>query len=186
MAKKKSGKEKDEHSNPEEDTLFRTAVPGVKPLNVRSRHAGKSLPAHKARSTRTDERAALRESLRTAADSDAIETGDKLVFQRPQVTRHVFRQLRRGNYPIQNEIDLHGMTAAEARDMLTDFIAECSAAGLKCVRVIHGKGLGSGPDGPVLKKGVNHWLRQWEQVLAFCSTQPQHGGTGAIYVLLRR
>jgi DNA-nicking Smr family endonuclease len=186
MAKKKSGKEKNQHSNSEEDTLFRTAVSGVKPLSARGRHFEKSPPAHKVLSTRADERAALRESPITGADFDAIETGDKLVFQRPQVTRHVFRQLRRGRYPIQDEIDLHGMNAAEAHDMLTDFIAGCSAAGLKCVRVIHGKGLGSGPDGPVLKTRVNHWLRQWEQVLAFCSTQPQHGGTGAIYVLLRR
>jgi DNA-nicking Smr family endonuclease len=113
-----------------------------------------------------------------------METGEELIFQRPNVGRKVMRQLRRGNYSLQEEIDLHGLTADEAQVELHGFIKQCSIDGIRCVRVVHGKGLGSGPKGPVLKAGVNRWLTQWEEVAAFCSAQPRDGGTGAVYVLL--
>ena len=87
---------------------------------------------------------------------------------------------------MQAEIDLHGMTTSEAQAALRDFMAECAADGLQCVRVVHGKGRGSGPRGPVLKTNVNRWLRRWAIVLAFCTALPRDGGTGAIYVLLQR
>lgn len=95
------------------------------------------------------------------------------------------RKLARGNFAVQAEIDLHGMTVSEARPALREFIIESLYRGHTCVRVVHGKGLGSGERGPVLKSGVNGWLRRWDEVLAFVSTRQAHGGTGAIYVLLR-
>ena len=118
-------------------------------------------------------------------DPSEFESGDELLFQRPQVTRADMRKLRRGQFAIQDEIDLHGMTVREAHAQLRAFIAEASRRRLGCVRVVHGKGLGSGPNGPVLKAGVNRWLTQWDTVAAFCSAQPRDGGTGAIYVKFR-
>ena len=95
------------------------------------------------------------------------------------------RKLARGGFAVQAEIDLHGMTIAEARPRLREFIENCSRNGRLCVRVVHGKGLGSGERGPVLKHAVNGWLKRWDAVLAFVSTRQAHGGTGAVYVLLR-
>jgi DNA-nicking Smr family endonuclease len=96
------------------------------------------------------------------------------------------RKLARGNFSVQDEIDLHGMTVPEAKEALHDFIGECESRGYTCVRIVHGKGLGSGNRGPVLKGKVNKWLRQWNAVLAFVSTRQIDGGTGAVYVLLRK
>ena len=96
------------------------------------------------------------------------------------------RKLARGGYSVQAEIDLHGMTLAEAKPRLADFIDFSTSEGKLCVRVVHGKGLGSGERGPVLKNAVNRWLRNWDSVLAFVSTRQVDGGTGAIYVLLQR
>ncbi|HNP64492.1 MAG TPA: Smr/MutS family protein, partial [Woeseiaceae bacterium] len=95
-------------------------------------------------------------------------------------------KLGRGGYSVQAEIDLHGMTLAEAKLRLRDFIDYSAKRGHLCVRVVHGKGLGSGERGPVLKGAVNHWLRRFDPVLAFVSTRQVDGGTGAVYVLLER
>jgi len=113
-----------------------------------------------------------------------VESGEQLAFMRPQVSRQVMRRLRRGQFAIQQEIDLHGMTVDQAQTHLRAFIHDCSLSGFRCVRVIHGKGLRSGQRGPVLKTMVNSWLPKWREVLAFCSAPPQDGGTGALYVLL--
>ena len=115
-----------------------------------------------------------------------MESGEELFFARPGVSRKVIRQLRRGKISVREEIDLHGLTSTEAHAELHDFIKEATAAGFGCVRVVHGKGRGSGAKGPVLKAGVNRWLTRWEEVAAFCSALPRDGGTGAVYVLLRK
>jgi DNA-nicking Smr family endonuclease len=96
------------------------------------------------------------------------------------------RRLRRGQYAIRDEIDLHGMTQDEARAALGAFLAEAMLHDRRCVRVIHGKGRGSGHRGPVLKSAVNRWLRRHAAVAAFCSARRNDGGTGALYVLLSR
>ena len=118
-------------------------------------------------------------------DRPELETGEQLAFQRPGISRNEMRQLRRGNYSIQAEIDLHGLTVSEAQIELRSFVTECVDRNLRCIRVVHGKGLRSGDNGPVLKANVNYWLPGWDEVLAFCSALPRHGGTGAIYVLLK-
>lgn len=166
--------------------LFRDMIGDVRPVSGGRRVPDKPQPKPHAKFSRDDDRAVLDESLNRGPDLLDIETGEELVFHRPYVTRKVLRQLRRGNYAIQEEIDLHGMTSVEARDALREFIRECHDLRLGCVRVIHGKGLGSGPKGPVLKAGVNQWLSKWDEVAAFCSARPHHGGTGAIYVLLSK
>ncbi len=170
----------------DDDTdLFRRAMSGAKPIKTEKRVAPASKrPKPKALFSRADEMAALRESL--DADVDEIEagSGEALRFHRQSVGRRTMRKLARGKYAVQAEIDLHGMTVEEARPRLADFIEYNARSGKTCVRVVHGKGLGSGQRGPVLKSSVNRWLRRWDYVLAFVSTRQVDGGTGAIYVLL--
>jgi DNA-nicking Smr family endonuclease len=95
------------------------------------------------------------------------------------------RRLKRGLIPVDDELDLHGLTQTAARDALADFIARARDSGHRCVRVIHGKGYRSGARGPVLKTAVNLWLRRLSDVIAFASARAIDGGTGAVYVLLR-
>jgi DNA-nicking Smr family endonuclease len=180
------GGKKDKHSNSDEAALFRESIGEVKPVSSRRKRLQSPTPKPHARFTEADHQAVLHESLATGPDPADMETGEELIFQRPNVGRKVMRQLRRGNYSLQEEIDLHGLTADEAQVELHGFIKRCSIDGIRCVRVVHGKGLGSGPKGPVLKAGVNRWLTQWEEVAAFCSAQPRDGGTGAVYVLLSK
>lgn len=178
-------RKKSKHSNSDDTALFRDMIGDVQPIAGGRKLPDKPRPKPHAKFSRADDRAVLEESLQHEPDLVDVETGEELVFHRPNVTRRVLRQLRRGNFAIQDEIDLHGMTVDEARVALRDFISECHDRRLGCVRVVHGKGLGSGPRGPVLKAGVNRWLSRWDEVVAFCSAQVRHGGTGAVYVLLR-
>jgi DNA-nicking Smr family endonuclease len=175
---------KDKHSKTDDAALFRSAVGAVEPLSSRRAKLRPPQPKPHARFSQADDKTVLEESLATEPDLAELETGEELLFARPDITRKVMRQLRRGQYAIQDEIDLHGMRLDEARTALQSFIDNAIARRAHCVRVVHGKGLGSGPRGPVLKNGVNRWLRRWDSVAAFCSAQPQHGGTGAAYVLL--
>ena len=160
---------------------------GAKPLkrSERAPHV-KPKPRAKARFARADERAVLAESLEDDLDVIEQDSGGALRFQRQHVGRRTMRKLARGGYSVQDEIDLHGMTLAEAKRRLADFIDYSTTQGKLCVRVVHGKGLGSGERGPVLKNAVNRWLRNWDSVLAFASTRQVDGGTGAVYVLLQR
>jgi DNA-nicking Smr family endonuclease len=162
----------------DEADLFRRALADAKPLRTTKR-AEEAIrkPVPKARFSRADEMAALNESLEADIDDTEGHGGESLRFRRPTV---------RGSFSVQAEIDLHGMTVAEAKPRLLEFIESCARDGKLCIRVVHGKGLGSGARGPVLKQKVNRWLRQWDAVLAFVSTRQVHGGTGAVYVLLRQ
>lgn len=180
--------EDDDAKTPDDDaSLFRRLMGDARPIEPHIRAPDyKPRPKPRARFRREDEQAVLAESLE--ADIDEIETGagEALRFNRPSVGRRTMRKLARGNFAVQGEIDLHGMTVPEAKDQLREFITESAYRGHTCVRVVHGKGLGSGQRGPVLKSKVNNWLRRWDDVLAFVSTRQVHGGTGAVYVLLRK
>jgi DNA-nicking Smr family endonuclease len=114
-----------------------------------------------------------------------VKTGDELSFCRPGLQQRVFQDLRRGRLEIEMELDLHGLTARHAHSTLEEFIRECHRRDIRCVRIIHGKGYGSEDRQPVLKQKVNHWLRQRQDILAFCSATSRDGGTGAVYALLR-
>jgi DNA-nicking Smr family endonuclease len=167
--------------------LFRRALADAKPLRTKRRAAEViRKPAPQARFSRADEAAALRESLEADIDATESHGGESLRFHRPSVGRRTMRKLARGNFSVQDEIELQGMTVAEAKPRLAEFIERCAREGRLCVRIVHGKGRGSGQRGPVLKQKVNRWLRQWDTVLAFVSTRQVHGGTGALYVLLRQ
>jgi DNA-nicking Smr family endonuclease len=167
--------------------VFRRALADAKPLRA-TRRAEEVIrkPAPRARFARADEMAALRESLEAEIDDTESHGGESLRFHRASVGKRTMRKLSRGSFSVQAEIDLHGMTVAEAKPRLAEFISNCARDGKLCVRVVHGKGRGSGNRGPVLKQKVNRWLRQWDTVLAFVSTRQVHGGTGAVYVLLRQ
>lgn len=120
-------------------------------------------------------------------DSDVAPPAEgALLYCRPGVQKKTMRRLRRGQIRVEEELDLHGMRVSEAAIALGTFLAECADRGLRCVRVIHGKGFGSGGGRSVLKENVSRWLELREEVVAFSSAQPADGGTGAVYVLLRR
>ncbi|MCV6638989.1 Smr/MutS family protein [Candidatus Albibeggiatoa sp. nov. NOAA] len=115
-----------------------------------------------------------------------LETGEELVFMRKGVQRSVLRKLRRGHYSVNAELDLHGMIVPEAREAVAYFLHECQINQYRCVRIVHGKGYGSWNKLPVLKGKLSRWLQQRDEVLAFCSARQFDGGTGAVYVLLKR
>jgi DNA-nicking Smr family endonuclease len=165
--------------------LFREAVQDVKrlpsgegPISARQR------PAPLARFSRADRHAVLLESLTGDAGDPELAAGDELVYRRAGVQISVLRKLRRGQYRVQAEIDLHGMTVAEAKLALRDFLADALERQYRCVRIIHGKGLRSGHRGPVLKGAVSSVLRKVGAVVAYVSARQVDGGTGAVYVLL--
>ncbi|HXQ64790.1 MAG TPA: Smr/MutS family protein [Steroidobacteraceae bacterium] len=171
---------------PSEAGEFREAVKDVRPLKPRAEPVAPPRPPARARFRRQDERRVLEESLELGPGELLVESGDELVFRRAHISARLLTRLRRGEFAVGDEIDLHGLGAAAARDALREFLAEALKRRLGCVRVIHGKGLRSGPGGPVLKHAVNIWLRKVDAVLAFASAPRRDGGTGAVYVLLAR
>ncbi len=119
-------------------------------------------------------------------DNFDIERNDELLYKKTGVQQQLLRKLRRGKIAIEMELDLHGMTVEIAHKTLADFLADCCSMNRKCVRIIHGKGHGSDKKMPILKNKLNQWLRQHNNVIAFCSALPTDGGTGAVYVLIKR
>ena len=173
-------------SDPENDdvSLFREAVRDVKPMAPDRPAWRRRGPAPRARFTRADRHAVLQESLSGGSDDPALASGEELVFHRGGLQSPVLRKLRRGQYRVEAELYLHGMIVTEAKRALRDFLADALHARMRCVRVIHGKGLRSGHRGPVLKSTVGSVLRRIGAVVAYVSARPVDGGTGAVYVLL--
>lgn len=141
-------------------------------------------PLAKPRQSLADEAAVIAE-LMAGPDPDSFESGDTLSYRAPGVQDRVMRQLRRGGFRLEAELDLHGLNRDRARAEVARFLAHCRDQDRRCVRIIHGKGNGSPNSGPVIKQGLDGWLRKFRDVMAFCSARPEDGGTGAIYVLLR-
>lgn len=168
------------------DDDFRARVGKVKPVKqdrvVPHRPGRKPVPEQSLR----DVQEVMQSLLSDAYEPAEVETGEELFHVRPGLQHSVIRKLRRGLYAIEDELDLHGYTVAEARERLDAFLRNARGLGKRCVRVIHGKGKSSEGKLPVLKGKVNGWLRQKDEVLAFCSARPTDGGTGAVYVLLKR
>lgn len=169
----------------EDVRLFAEAVRGVRPL-ASSTHVtpdGRTLST-RPRQQEQDEAAVLQELL-AEPEPDTLESGDTLIWRHPGLQDSVMRRLRRGHYRVEGEVDLHGLNRERARLAVTLFLAQCKDRGWRCVRMVHGKGLGSPNSGPVIKSLLGSWLRRHRSVLAFCSARPMDGGTGAVYVLLR-
>lgn len=170
----------------DDSELFRRAMADVRPLVHDRVPTRPRPPAPRAVQTEAEERQVLRDSLSDPVDPADLETGEELLYHRDGVQPRLMRKLRRGQLVVQAELDLHGLTVVDARLALADFLARSRSHGLRCVRIVHGKGNRSPDRLPVLKVHVNHWLRQREEVLAFSSARPVDGGTGALYVLLSR
>jgi DNA-nicking Smr family endonuclease len=166
--------------------LFVRAAGAVQPLPDK-RHAESPKPA-KMPSTmqyQRDEQAVLKEAISDEFDvSTLLDTDEHLSFRRPGIGPDVPRKLRRGDWSIQRQLDLHGLRRDEAREALGQFIREAHKHGIRCVRVVHGKGLGSPGKAPILKSRVHSWLVQKNEVLAFVQAKPADGGAGALVVLL--
>lgn len=171
----------------EDDTaLFREAVRGAIPLESPPRiPLGTDSPPPIPVQSLLDAHATLAESLDGPVSPDQItETGEELLFLRAGLGREVLRRLRRGHWVVQDAVDLHGLNREQARSQLAEFLAASLRRGLRCVRVIHGKGLRSPKREPVLKGKVRQWLVQRNEVLAFCQAPAPQGGSGALLVLL--
>jgi DNA-nicking Smr family endonuclease len=171
----------------DDDVDFRRAVADVKPLPPSRRVTLRPPPPDPIpHQTRRDERAALAETLSGPVSlDDALEGGEELSFLREGLSRQLLRRLRRGHWVVQDELDLHGLNQAQAALSVAQFLRHCSVHGLRCVRIVHGKGLGSPRREPVLKVKLRKWLMPRDEVLAFCQAPPAHGGSGAVLVLLK-
>ena len=169
-----------------EANLFKQAAGAVKPLPDKNRHFLKKEPtALPAMQYQRDEKAVLKESISDEFDiGTLLDADDLLSFRRPGIGTDITRKLRRGDWSVQRQIDLHGLRRDEAREHLSFFIREAHQQGIRCVRVVHGKGLGSPGKAPVLKSRVHSWLAQKNEVLAFVQAKPADGGSGALLVLL--
>ena len=173
-----------------EQEFFATAVGPIKPLPVKHRPGQRASIARVAAlpiavQHQLDELAVMREALSDEFDVQTLlDTDDALSFRRPGIGTDVTRKLRKGDWSIQGQVDLHGLRREDAREALVDFIKDAARMGWRCVRVVHGKGLGSPGKTPVLKGKVQSWLVQKQEVLAFVQARPAHGGAGALVVLL--
>lgn len=170
-----------------EQKLFERAVGAVQPLNHAPRVELQVVrPSPTAFQQALDDQAALRESLSDEFDvSTLLDVDDQMSFRRPGIGHDVTRKLRRGDWSIQGQVDLHGLRSDEAREALGQFIRDAMRMGWRCVRVVHGKGLGSPGKTPVLKSKTQKWLVQKNEVLAFVQAKPAEGGAGALVVLLK-
>lgn len=180
-------KKKPNKSVSEEDrALFRQAVQGTRRLKhdkveeYRAPRSPRPLPS------KADTNISFRDMLSDEMDLEPVEAAEELLFQRPGLQGTVLRKLRRGQFANEAELDLHGLRIEDARAAVAGFLDNASQHGMRCVRIVHGKGYGSAQAKPVLKNKLNSWLRQRPEVLAFCSARPVDGGTGAVYVLLKR
>ena len=176
-ARKQAASEKD---------LFVRAAGAVQPVPDKRRVLlKKEPPAPQPMQYQRDEKAVLLEAISDEFDvGTLLDTDDNLSFRRPGIGSDVTLKLRRGDWAIQRQLDLHGLRRHEARELLSIFIREAYQHGIRCVRVVHGKGLGSPGKAPVLKSRVHSWLVQKNEVLAFVQAKPADGGAGALVVLL--
>jgi DNA-nicking Smr family endonuclease len=169
-----------------ERQLFARSVGAVTALRWHNRaHPEPDLPEPLPLQHWLDEARVLREAMSDEFDvSTLLDTDDQLSFRRPGIGTDVTARLRAGHWSIQRQLDLHGLRTDDAREALGAFIRSAHKAGLRCVRVVHGKGLGSPGKTPVLKGRVQRWLVQKREVLAFVQAKPAEGGAGALVVLL--
>lgn len=187
MRRQRTGPARPAGVSAEDAELFRQAVGGVRPLREQDARSDQrpQPPPPEPRQFLADEARVMEELLDEPGGPLAGEIGGGLSFLRDGHDPRLLRRLRRGQFAVQDEIDLHHMRQRDARRVLRAFLAEAAHQGHRCVRIVHGKGLRS-PEGPVLKAMVDGFLRQHGHVLAFASARPQEGGTGATLVLLRR
>jgi len=170
---------------PDDIDLFRRSIGPVRKLcSDKIQHAARR-PAPRPRSGQPFEQRHQPWDFADEFHGKEIGAGESMYFARTGLQQRLMQRLRRGQLPSQAELDLHGLTVAEAHTEIARFLSYCEERGIRSVRVIHGKGYGSRERAPVLKSRLNHWLRERPEVLAFCSSRSDQGGTGAVNVLLR-
>jgi DNA-nicking Smr family endonuclease len=170
---------------PDEIALFRRSVGPVRKLGSDLVEEATRRPAPRPRTAYPIDRRNPLHDIGREFYGGETGAGESLYFARPGLQQRLLQRLRRGQLPSEAELDLHGLTVAEAHYAITRFLSSCGEQGIRSVRIIHGKGYGSRERAPVLKSRLNHWLRERPEVLAFCSSRPDQGGTGAVNVLLR-
>jgi DNA-nicking Smr family endonuclease len=169
----------------DDEGLFRREMSDVAPARPSNRVAHRRSPPPPVPVQRLeDERAVIEELSRLAGGAEDIEIEEDHAYLRPGLPRDVLRKLRRMHWVVQDELDLHGLTGDEAAAETARFLAECARRGLRCLRIIHGKGRGSVNREPVLKGRIRKLLARKSEVLAFSEPPPAHGGAGAVIVLL--
>lgn len=169
-----------------ERNLFTRAVGKVAPISQPERvWSPPQRPLPRPLQQDLDDEAVMHESMSDEFDiTTLLDADDQLSFRRSGIGTDVTRKLRKGEWSIQGQIDLHGLRSDEARNAMGQFIRDAKRMGWRCVRVVHGKGLGSPGKEPVLKSKVQRWLVQKSEVLAFVQAKPSDGGAGALVVLL--
>jgi DNA-nicking Smr family endonuclease len=165
--------------------LFREAIGEVRRIDPVAPPPSAPRPAPRPRMFEADEAAVPGELLDMAFDPASMEVGEELSHLRDGYPPRLLRRLKRGQFSVQDELDLHQMNAAAAQASIAAFLAEARRQGLRCVRIVHGKGLRSKAAGPVLKVLTDRLLRRRDDVVAFASARPAQGGTGAVVVLLK-
>lgn len=165
--------------------LFREAIGDVQRFDPVAPAPAPGKPAPHPHMLEADEAAVPGELLDTVFDPASLEVGEELAYLRDGYPAKLLRQLKRGQFSVQDDLDLHQMNAAAAQASIIAFLAEARRTGIRCVRIIHGKGLRSKAAGPVLKALTDRLLRRRDDVIAFASARPALGGTGAVVVLLR-
>jgi len=165
-----------------DDLLFREAVADVKPLACDCVPVELPRPSPLPKQRLLDDAQVRQEMLSDDYDPANLETGEELLFMRSGIQYTTMRRLRRGYFSIGAELDLHGMVVPVARVAVAQFLHQCRERDIRCVRIVHGKGCGSWQKQPVLKIKLNKWLRQRDEVLAFCSARPMDGGVLAQFM----
>jgi len=172
--------------NDEEAKLFRESVKGARPLKAPQLHHPPPAPKPIPQQFIRDEKQALADSLSDDyIPAHELETGEELLYLREGHAPDILSKLRRGHWVVQAKIDLHGLVADEARVYVAEFLTDCKKRGVRCVRIIHGKGLGSRNREPVLKNKLRNWLMQRDEVIAYAQARQPDGGSGAVIVLLK-
>lgn len=172
--------------NLDEARLFQQAVKDARPLKAKPIHSEKTYPKPIAKYFLRDEKQALVDSLSDDyIPAHELESGEELLYLRDGQSPNILGKLRRGFWVVQAQIDLHGLVSDEARLYVTDFLASCKKRNIRCVRIVHGKGLGSRNREPVLKHKLRGWLMQRDEVIAYAQAKPEDGGSGAVIVLLK-
>ena len=168
------------------EDLFLAAVRNARPLNTNRIHHEPSKPKPIPQQFIRDEKQALRDSLSDGyIPAHELESGEELLYLREGQSPSVLSKLRRGHWVIQANLDLHGLISDEARIQVGEFLAGCKKRGIRCVRIVHGKGLGSRNREPILKHKVRNWLMQKDEVIAYAQARATDGGSGAVIVLLK-
>ena len=166
--------------------LFQAAVKNARPLNVDVPFTEKTYPKPIAKQFIRDEKQALKDSLSDDFyPAHELESGEELLYLRTGQSPDVLSKLRRGFWVVQAQIDLHGLISDEAREYVAEFLSSCKKRNIRCVRIVHGKGLGSRNREPVLKHKLRSWLMQKDEVIAYAQAKPEDGGSGAVIVLLK-